>query len=429
MEEVNEMVDAVMDNGMAEEVTGAVIDVQGAEQDGEKKAKVREGHSQADPHLDPLTNGVKNAVKGYQDTKAAIEQQNRNRRYSEDQMAPVLEDLKNRGVDIKNLIKNGDLQRLQQGQMTANLYQYTFTTQDGNTITQQGKLTLLKNEDGNPRIYTTPVKRLLGNTLEEHLSKEVLFGHQFTPEEIKGLLQTGNAGQPIMLDKTAGTDPDGLKPHLVSIDKLTHQLRAMPVDKVKNYARFLDVNLTEAQQAQIKDGKPLRLTYTTKVLDRETGEMRDVKRTGYIQYNAVDMRLKTLPATLFTPKQFMGHQLSDEERANLAIGKTLKIEDAIDRQGQRFTAFIDINDDGTLRMRDVNGNALFQKEKAKQQAKPTDDFKEQVALNNEGHKTEAVKAAGKEVLKASEKPKPKQAAPKAAPVLSKPKPKAKAMKF
>lgn len=427
MEETKEKADVVMNNDMDEEVNGTVIDVQTPETE-EKKVKVGGVDPHPDPHLDPLSNGVKAGYKAYRDTKTAIEQQ-QNRRYSEDQMAPVLAELKARGVDIKALTEKGDLQRLQQGQMTSNLYQYTFTNANGNIITQQGKISFLKNEEGNLRIYTMPVKHLLGKNLEEHLQKEVFFGHQFTAEEIKALLLTGNAGQPIMLNKTANTDPNGLKPHLVSIDDKTHQLRAMPVDKVRKFARFLDAELSEEQQEQLRNGKPLRVTYTASVLDHETGELKPAKRTSYIQYNAVEMRLKTLPSTLFTPKQFMGHQLTEDERKSLSVGQVVKIEDAIDKKGQKFTAFLDIKDDGVLRMRDASGNQLWQKEKAKQQAKPTDDFKEQVALNNEGHKTEAVKASGKESLKAGEKPKPKQAAPKTAPAVSKPKPKAKAMKF
>lgn len=427
MDEMNETA-GIVTNDVAED--GAVIDVQGTEQEQKKTKKVGGVDPRVDPHLDPISNGVKAGFKAYKDAKAAQEQRPR---YSEDQMRPVLAELEARGVNIKVLNEKGDLFRMQQGQYTSNLYQYTFQTQDGNTITQEGKLSVLKDGDGLLRVYTMPVKRLLGKNLEEHLQKEVLFGHQFDAAEIRGLLLTGNAGKPIMLDKSEGTDPNGLKPYLVSIDDKTHQLRAVPVDKVRKFSRFLDAELSQEQQAQLLAGKPLRVTYTTERLDKETGEMVQGKHTSYIQYNAVDMRLKTLPAMLFTPKKIMGHQLSEDERKQLSVGQTVKIENAIDAKGQKYTAFVDIKNDGTMRFSDANGRPLWL-DKAKQQAKPTDDFREQVALNNEGHKTDAVKKSGKEALKAGEKPKPKQevgkpkvAKPKAAPALSRPKPKG--MKF
>lgn len=418
-EETKEQGNVTLNNAVDE---GAVMDVQQKEVEQQETKKAPGVDPRVDPHLDPISNGVKAGVKAYNDTMAAGQ---RKPRYDEDQMKPILETLKDKGVDLKKLQESGDLKRMQQGMYTTNLYQYTFTAADGTEITQKGKLSVMNGADGNLKLYTMPVVRLKAKTLEEHLAVVPYYGYQFSQEEIKALILTGNAGHPIMIDKSIGTDnATEPTPHLVSIDKLTNQLRAVPVDKVRKFSKFLDVELNEAQQQQLREGKPLRVTYTFERQDRESGEKIQVKNTAYIQYNAVNMRLETLPATIFTPKHLMGHELTDEERYKLTMGQTIVIDNAVDKKGQTYTAYVNISDDGKLRFSDANGRPLFKNNQ--NQAKPTDDFKEQVALNNEGHKTDAVKQSGKETLAAGEKPKPKQEVGKPklnpkAPVVGKPK--------
>lgn len=355
-----------------------------------------------DQSIDPITNGIANGVRNYKAVKEKYQ------RYTAEEMKGVLVDLKERGVDTQKLQASGDLERLQKGHLTQNLYQYSYTDANGNMYKQEGKLDVMKSHvDDSLKIYTMPVLRLKGDNLEEHLKSTPYSNQIFSDKQIRNLIHTGNAGEPVTLDKSNGTDPKGAKEYLVSIDKETHQLRSVPVDKI-NFSKFLDVKFTNEQQEQLKSGKPLRILYTKEEMQNDIKV--PVQKTSYIQYNAVEMSLKTLPNNIFTPKKIQGHELTENERAALSKGEIIKIEKAVDKQGQTYTAWVSITNGGELNILDGNGKSIY----AKKQITPTKDFKEQVEANNNGNKTEEMKLAKKDIIKSGEKiskpilvPKPK----------------------
>lgn len=421
MKEKMEAADVAMNNAPQEGLDG--VQVKGPDADATAEGrKIGLGDVHADPHLDPLTNGIIAYIKARRQElgKKPMEEQKLQ------QVDKIVKDLKLRGVDVKALNESGDLYRMMEGQKTAQMYKFTFTGKDGNIITQEGKLSLLKNDDGSMYVYTTPKKRMVGNSLEEHLKQEVCFGHQFTPDQIRNLALTGNAGEPIMLDKTAGTSPDGMKPHLVSIDKDTLQIYAVPCDKVHKFKKFLDVELTEAQTEQLVSGKPLRLNYTANVTDKATGEVRQEQKTGYLQYNAAELKLNVLPQMLFVPKKIQGIDLTEDQRKILAKGEAIQMT-LTDNKGQKFNAFVSIKSDGKRSIKDGMGKDVQLKANdSRIQIKPTQEYKEQVNLNNKGIKSDAVQRAGKEVLLSGEKvkeQKPQQKLNNPQQKINKPKPK------
>lgn len=183
-------------------------------------------------------------------------------------------------------------------------------------------------------------------------------GHYFSEEQKRNLISTQNAGEVIQITNALGKS----QLVLVSVDKLTGELVAQPVERVVIPDTFRGVRLTDEDKLILKAGQPLIIE------DVKVG-----KNTAYsttIQYSA---DFKKIVALADSNKITIvgGSRLSLKESEELRKGKTIQVSNLIDDKGEKYSAFVRIG---------------YPKEEIL--ITPTNEHKVQVRHNNHGEKTE-----------------------------------------
>ena len=80
-------------------------------------------------------------------------------------------------------------------------------------------------------------------------------GYTFTPEDKKNLLQNGNLGKVVDFpDKNTGE----LRPHFISIDRLTNEIVDIPTNKVRIPDTIGKTPITKDDKRVLYSGIPLR---------------------------------------------------------------------------------------------------------------------------------------------------------------------------
>nr|WP_199156133.1 DUF3945 domain-containing protein [Pedobacter sp. ASV2] len=212
------------------------------------------------------------------------------------------------------------------------------------------------------------------------------FGHEFTMEDKKNLLETGNMGRVVELDN----HKTGEKiPSIISIDKLTNEIVALRTDKIKIPDTLKGLELNAEQKQSLMDGKPLYLEgMTSNKGEPFNGRVQFNAEKRYVQFLFDDTIAGKLQQNIATEpnKIFRGKDLSDEQYQNLKEGKTVYVDGLIDRNGKEYKGYINFNKEtGKTDFDFKNPNDV------KVNAQPAEEHKTQVAVNSEGKTNEATK--------------------------------------
>lgn len=304
------------------------------------------------------------------------------------------EQLSRLGITKESLEQNGDLQALLSGNKSGLV---TIDTQiEGIPISTQGRIYFQEGDNGKLDLKIDCCRKEPALDLPLH-------GTYLSDDEKKNILANGNAGHPVNLSFKEGETTACL----VSLDKLTNSLVAVPVNDILIPQEIKGVTLTPEQHKLLSEGG--------KVLVEGMTSQWNTKFDGYIQYNAAKEKLdftfegldrnrykaqtqqQIVEQKIFIPKKLLGAELAPEQQKKLQEGGTIYVQGMKDKQGQSFNAYVKMNFD--------KAKPEFFKwnpDKAKSVAKevtPTAEHKTQVAVNN-GATDEATKAV-KEPLKAS----------------------------
>lgn len=299
------------------------------------------------------------------------------------------------GITREQLEKSGELTPLLDGGKSALL---TIDTQiEGIPISTQGRIYLEEGKDGKLDLKIDCYRKEPALDLPLH-------GTLLSEEVKKNILTTGNAGEPVHL--TIGGKEN--VPCLVSLDKLTNNLVAVPADKAFMPKEFHGVDLTPEQHQQLSEGK--------KVLVEGMTSRWNTLFDAHLQYNAstgkFDYSFEGLDRNrykaqtqqqitehkVYIPKKLLGKELTAEQQKSFREGGTIFVQGMKDRDGQLFNAYVKMNFD--------KAKPEFFKwnpDKAKSVAKevtPTAEHRTQVAVNN-GATDEATRHV-KEPLKAAQ---------------------------
>lgn len=230
-------------------------------------------------------------------------------------------------LNVAALVASNDFNRLAYGRLTEKLYGYTEKADDGKEYVREGKF-YLAGQGEETRLEVIP-----RYTLEQDRSQYK--GHAFSYEERGNLFANGQAGAIIPIDLNYGKE--GTEPNVVgcyvSFDRDLNRFRHLPAEKVPERAfdHFFGKKLDEEQVKTLREGKPLLISETGK----DGKEHRVV-----IQFDAFEFGLKKCPALFFAPKKFLGVELSDDQRRNLAEGKDVELEGMKKKDGTTFSALI-----------------------------------------------------------------------------------------
>ena len=310
------------------------------------------------------------------------------------------ETMNNLGLGKERLEKMNLLEPLLKGFKTNELVPVSLNL--GTAVTRMdARLSLQHNDEGKV------VAAIHGIRKEPNLNFE-FFGHKFTDEDKKNLLDAGNMGRVVDLKnpKTGETIPS-----IISVDRLTNELIALKIEYIKIPDEIKGVKLNDEQKQTLMDGKPLHLEgmiskkgtefeatvqfnadkrYVEFLFDRDnTNQQTQSNGQNNQQNNSHEV-----------PRTFRGKELDNEQYDKFKAGQTIYINGLTDKQGKPYQGYITLNKETN------KTNFSFQNPgKLKEQAKPTEAHKTQTAVNSDGKTNEATKNI-KEPLQ------PKQQTPK-----------------
>lgn len=263
------------------------------------------------------------------------------------------------------------------------------------------RLAFKKMDDGNIRVIPHFVRS------EPNLKQE-FFGHTFTAEDKKNLLETGNMGRAVeLVNKNTGE----LRNSFISIDRKTNEVIAMPVDKVRIPTKIGNTEIPDAERAILKEGKPIhnkeitfasgkKFTTTLQVnADKRSVEFvpkngQEVSRQQKADTNQQEQKDNKRQHYKWTdengsiraPKTLGGVQLTPDQQNDFTSGKAILVQDMqIDKAGKSFTAYV--------RYSQEEGKPKYFRNNPDQaqSVTPANESKTQVAVNNDGKTNEATK--------------------------------------
>ena len=260
-------------------------------------------------------------------------------------------------------------------------------------------------------------------------------GYTFTPEDKKNLLQNGNLGKVVDFpDKNTGE----LRPHFISIDRLTNEIVDIPTNKVripdtigktpitKDDKRVLYSGIPLRKEIELANGRKFTPLLQVNVEQRgvefvpgSTRQAQGQKQNGDKKQTADKQEQKAEGDAGGQKKQDPNHwlnedgtirrlntyfkkELTEQQKDDYVAGKTIEIKDVPNKNGSgTYTAYVKFDFD-KMQPRSYRNNPDLKQ--AKEQI-PTNENKTQVAVNEQGKTNEATKHT-KEPLK------PGQSAPK-----------------
>lgn len=253
------------------------------------------------------------------------------------------------GINRQALEEAGQLKAMLYGHKSPALNHLSFTIEGVNFDTQ-ARLSLKEMPDGTYNFQ--PHSYLKSPELDKPFLGTVL-----SKEDRENLKQSGNAGRVIELEPAPGQKV----PALVSLDKLTNRLEAVPVEKLNFPQSLKGVEFTPEQIKDLKEGKRILVEGMTTKNSSDTENPK--KFDAYIQFNAAkgsfdfsydglnrnrqqqsneqESSQSDKPKTVRIPEKLLGVELTQKQQSELKEGKNIYLKGMIkDGQDQPFNAYV-----------------------------------------------------------------------------------------
>lgn len=247
-------------------------------------------------------------------------------------------------------------------------------------------------------------------------------GYTFTPEDKKNLLQNGNLGKVVDFpDKNTGE----LRPHFISIDRLTNEIVDIPTNKVripdtigktpitKDDKRVLYSGIPLRKEIELANGRKFTPLLQVNVEQRgvefvpgSTRQAQGQKQNGDKKQTADKQEQKTdgdaggqkkqqdpnhwlnEDGTIRRLNTYFKKELTEQQKDDYVAGKTIEIKEVPNKNGSgTYTAYVKFDFD-KMQPRSYRNNPDLKQ--AKDQI-PTNENKVQVAVNEQGKTHEATK--------------------------------------
>lgn len=247
-------------------------------------------------------------------------------------------------------------------------------------------------------------------------------GYTFTPEDKKNLLQNGNLGKVVDFpDKNTGE----LRPHFISIDRLTNEIVDIPTNKVripdtigktpitKDDKRVLYSGIPLRKEIELANGRKFTPLLQVNVEQRgvefvpgSTRQAQGQKQNGNKKQTADKQEQKAEgdaggqkkqqdpnhwlneDGTIRRLNTYFKKELTEQQKDDYVAGKTIEIKEVPNKNGSgTYTAYVKFDFD-KMQPRSYRNNPDLKQ--AKEQI-PTNENKVQVAVNEQGKTHEATK--------------------------------------
>ncbi|MCS4302404.1 DUF3945 domain-containing protein [Chryseobacterium sp. BIGb0232] len=292
------------------------------------------------------------------------------------------------GLNQEKLEKMNAMDSLLRGFKTNTLIPITINL--GTAISKMDvRLSLQTGDTGQVAVHLHGIRK------EPNLNNKFL-GHQFSDEDKKNLKETGNMGRVVDL---VNPKTDEIIPSVISRDRLTNELVAYRAEYMKIPDEIKGIKLDEHQKQILLEGGPL---YLEGMISKK-GELFDAT----VQFNADKRYVEFLfnnnqapqqsqqhhynqqqsqYADQEAPRVFRGKELDDSQYEKFKAGQTIYIDGLQDAKGKAYQGYITFNKETSKTDFSFNNP-----NKLREQAKPTEDYKTQTAVNTQGKTNEATK--------------------------------------
>ena len=217
-------------------------------------------------------------------------------------------------------------------------------------------------------------------------------GENFSEEERKTMLKTGNLGRIATLKFKDGSD----KKAFVSVDSLTNRLTYFKAESLNLKDSFRGAKLTEEQKSSLLEGKAI---YLTGMRDKNGNSF-----DSYVQINAETKgialvknreRQQAMKEDLFPgiPKTFGKQLVTERQREILADNGTIFLSNVQCRDGEARDAFFRKNEQGQIKFYDASerGNYKLFKEVVQSETKLNQKHQRQVQAQTNSEKKKIIK--------------------------------------
>jgi len=274
----------------------------------------------------------------------------------------------------------------------------------------EARLSLKSMPDGSVRLIPHLIRK------EPQLNKE-FEGYTFSAEDKTNLKNTGNMGH---IAQLTNKDTGKTTPTYISIDRLTNNIVAIPVNNIRIPEKIGDTILTEHDKQELRAGHPVpnkeitltngkTFTTTLQVNVEQRGvefvphnsqikqdnqqakqdkPQQEGKHEDQQQQKTYNFQWLDASGTIRAPKTFGGVTLTPEQQSDFTAGKAILVNDMVrDKQGKPYTAYIKFNQE--------EGKPKYYRSdpdvSQAQQVTPASESRTQVAVNSEGKTNEATK--------------------------------------
>ena len=256
--------------------------------------------------------------------EANDQQQNNQYRYNESMIN--WDQLKNFGLSRDYLQERGLLDSMLKGYKTNQLVPITMNFGSA-VLRTDARLSLQQSNTGEVVLAIHGIRK------QPELERPY-FGHIFSEEDKKNLLETGNMGRVVELKGRNGE----YIPSFISLDKMTNEVVAMRAENVYIPNDIKGVQLTDQEKNDLREGKKVYIEGMTAKSGNEFN--------AHIQVSAERRGIDFIFENdrIFNRTALGGVELTKQQIEDLNAGKAIFLEDMQRKDGELFSSYVKLDE-------------------------------------------------------------------------------------
>ena len=256
--------------------------------------------------------------------EANDQQQNNQYRYNESMIN--WDQLKNFGLSREYLQERGLLDSMLKGYKTNQLVPINLNFGSA-VLRTDARLSLQQSNTGEVVLAIHGIRK------QPELERPY-FGHVFSDEDRKNLLETGNMGRVVELN---GRNGERI-PSFISLDKLTNEVVAMRAENVYIPNEVKGVQLTDQEKNDLREGKKVYIEGMTAKSGNEFN--------AHIQVSAERRGIDFIFENdrIFNRTALGGVELTKQQIEDLNAGKAIFVEDMKRKDGELFSSYVKLDE-------------------------------------------------------------------------------------
>lgn len=256
--------------------------------------------------------------------EANDQQQNNQYRYNESMIN--WDQLKNFGLSREYLQERGLLDSMLKGYKTNQLVPINLNFGSA-VLRTDARLSLQQSNTGEVVLAIHGIRK------QPELERPY-FGHIFSEEDKKNLLETGNMGRVVELKGRNGE----YIPSFISLDKMTNEVVAMRAENVYIPNEIKGVQLTDQEKNDLREGKKVYIEGMT----AKSGNEFNANIQVSAERRGIDFIFEN--DRIFNRTALGGVELTKQQIEDLNAGKAIFVEDMQRKDGELFSSYVKLDE-------------------------------------------------------------------------------------